>query len=140
MKCASSRTSAGEKFSSSVHLGMSACICGANLVASPRYSRCARRCWGMAAGHYAATLFFPAAPRAHRRGEGVEQRARVLPAEAGVGDALAEDEGLALLQLLASLDQVRLDHHPDDAPLAAGELRRDVARDVDLPPVLLGGV
>src|SRR5258706_16388294 len=39
MKCASSRTSAGEKFSSRSHLGINAWICGENLVASPRCSR-----------------------------------------------------------------------------------------------------
>ena len=35
---------------------------------------------------------------------------------------------------------MRLDHDADDAPLAARELRRDVAGHVDLAPVLLAGV
>ncbi len=32
--------------------------------------------------------------------------------------------GLPGLEVLAAFDQVRLDHHADDAPLAAGDLAR----------------
>src|SRR5919106_360628 len=60
MKWASSCTSAGEKFSSSVHLGISVSICPANWVASPRYSRwtscCGRSGMGGFAPDYAETL------------------------------------------------------------------------------------
>ena len=34
--------------------------------------------------------------------------------------------GLPGLEVLAAFDQVRLDHHADDAPLAAGDLAADV--------------
>jgi len=39
--------------------------------------------------------------------EAGEQRGRVAPAEAGVGDALAELERLARLELLAAFDQLK---------------------------------
>ena len=42
-------------------------------------------------------------------------------------------------QVLASRIEVALDHHADDPLVAAGDLRRDVARDVDLALVLLAG-
>src|SRR5262245_54315701 len=81
-----------------------------------------------------------APPLLHRVGEDLEHLGRVAPAEAWVGDALAEDELLAGNQLLASLDEVRLDHDADDAARAAGDLRADRARDLDLSLVLLGRV
>src|SRR3970282_714777 len=66
--------------------------------------------------------------------------ARVLPAEAGVGDALAELERPTGGRLLAALDEVRFDHRADDAALVAGDLVRDVASDLDLALVVLRGV
>ena len=104
MKCASSRTSAGEKFSSSAHFGIRAWICGANLVASPRCSRCASCCGrprmvsALCADYAGASRLLSLAPLPHRLGQRVEQLHRVLPAEAGVGDALAEFQRLARLR------------------------------------------
>ena len=43
-------------------------------------------------------------------------------------------------QVLPALLEVALDHHADDAPLAGGDLLGDVARDDDLPLVLLAAV
>src|SRR6185503_11806029 len=120
MKCASRRTSAAEKFSSSRHFGMSACICSANLVASPSDSRCASCCGisGMAfAADYAGIPQSLAALAAflHAFGEPVQNPDRIVPSEAAVGHALAVFERLPRHDLLAPFDEVRLDHHADDA-------------------------
>src|SRR5262245_25767205 len=138
MKCASRRTSPCEKFSSSGHLGISAWIRVAKRMASPWYSRPASWRAGSPMCPALCTELFSALP--HRLGEAREQRRRVAPAEAGVGDALAELEPPAGFEVLAAFDEVRLDHHADDAPLAGGELRADVASHVDLALVLLGRV
>src|SRR5688572_18066938 len=144
MKWASSCTSAGEKFSSSVHLGISVSIRAANCVASPRYSR-----WASCCGHsgmtgfapdYAETLPLALAPCPHCFGKALEQLDRIVPAEAGVGDALSEGERLAGLEVLAPFDQVRLHHDADDAPLAGGDLAADLGGDLGLAAVVLGGV
>src|SRR6266581_4463605 len=143
MKCASNSTSAGEKFSSSLHFGIRSRICSANLVASARNSRCASCCGrsGMGlASDYAESLLPVLAALAYGLGEYFEQLRRVLPAEAGVGDALAELERLAPAQVLAAFDQVRLDHHADNALLAGADLRSDVGRDASLAPVVLGSI
>src|SRR5437870_3577551 len=60
MKCASVLTSPSEKCSSRVHFGISAWIWPANLVASPRYSRCASCCGrcGMGSADYAKACRF----------------------------------------------------------------------------------
>src|SRR5207247_7960798 len=66
-----------------------------------------------------------------------EQRTAVLPADAGVGDALAVYEGLCRNESLAAGLEMRFDHEADDAVLAGGDLARDLARDVDLALVHL---
>src|SRR2546430_7597978 len=45
------------------------------------------------------------APALHRLRERGQQFCRIVPAEARIGDALAEDERSAVLELLASLDE-----------------------------------
>src|SRR5512145_2540037 len=124
MKCASSRTSAAEKFSSSAHFGMSACIWSANCVASPRYLRCMSCCGrsAMGAPDYAESLSRLLTSLLHRFGQVLEQPYRVVPAEARIGDALAKDERLARREVLAAFHQVRLHHRADNAPLAARDL------------------
>src|SRR5260221_1241367 len=84
-----------------------------------------------------AGLAPPLAPLPHSFGECFEHLYRVVPAEARIGDALAELERLARNKLLAALDQVRFDHRADDALLAAAELRGDIGGDVRLPLALL---
>src|SRR3954471_8357880 len=103
MKCASRRTSAAEKFSSSADFGISARIWFAYRVASPRYSRCAS-CFGRSAMDAAImpnpALFEALATRLDRPREAIEQLHRCVPSEACVGDALAELQRLARLQVL----------------------------------------
>src|SRR6266540_1241267 len=69
---------------------------------------------------------------AHGLGEILEQRYAVLPADAGVGDALAVYERLSRHQVLASRLEVRFDHDAEDALLARRDLTRDFARHVYL--------
>src|SRR6267154_182554 len=69
---------------------------------------------------------------AHRLGEILEQRHAVLPADAGIGDALAVYERLSRNEILASRLEVRFHHEADDAVFAGGNLARNLARDVDL--------
>src|SRR3954468_19725910 len=64
--------------------------------------------------------------------ERVEQLHRRLPAQARIGDALAELERLARLEVLAAFNEIRLHHHPDDAPLARADLAGNVTRDIHL--------
>src|ERR1700687_112068 len=123
MKCASMRTSALEKFSSSAHFGISAWSCVANLIASPRRSRCAS-CGGVCVGRsdigrdiMPNPRLVEGAPAPHRPGEHLEKLHRRFPAKAGIGDALSEYERLARLELLAPLDQMRLEHQPHGAGL-----------------------
>src|SRR5204862_833043 len=136
----------------------SACIWAANLVASPRYSRCASCCGrsGIAAD-YAQTLplwvvdcrcgssiavvgrrlMRTLAPAPDRGRQRLEHAARIVPAEARVRDALSEEQRLGTFQILAPLHQVRLDHDADDATLAAFQLPTDVARHVHLSAIVL---
>src|SRR3970282_1632211 len=51
------------------------------------------------------------APLLHRVRQRAQDLRRVLPAQAAVGDALAEPERLARLDLLPALDQVRPERH-----------------------------
>src|SRR5574339_411912 len=80
------------------------------------------------------------APLPYRVRKRLEDFQGILPAKARVGDALAVLQWLAGRELLAAFDQVRLDHRTDDALLAARDLRGDVARHVELAPVLLAGI
>src|SRR3954465_8282805 len=138
MNCASMRTSASEKFSSRLHFGIRACIWAANLVASPRYSRCSSCCGrsGIAAD-YAQTSVRTLAPAPDRGGQRLEHTARIVPAQTRIGDALSEEQRLGAFQILASLHQVRLDHGADDATLAGFELPADVARHLHLLAIVL---
>src|SRR5262252_2150234 len=81
------------------------------------------------------------APGAHGVGQLAQQRRRVVPADAGVGDALAVAQRAAVgdagLEALRAADQVTLDHHAEDLATAALDLRRDVAHDRDLPLMTL---
>src|SRR5687768_6614412 len=122
MKCASRRTSAGEKFSSSAHLGISMWIWLAKRVASPISSRCAS-CCGRSPMPAIMPRFAPSfAPLPHAPREHVQHLDRLLPAKARIGDALAEHERLAGLEVLATLHQVRLHHDADDVLLARRDL------------------
>src|SRR5258708_19627738 len=56
---------------------------------------------------------------AHRLGEILEQRHAVLPADAGIGDALAVYERLSRTEVLAPRLEIPFHHHADD-PLFAG--------------------
>src|SRR6266850_5741365 len=148
MKCASEVTSACEKCSSSVHFGMRAWIRAANFVASPRNSRCSscggrsdmarRLCRKLAVTSFPLVASLTAFP--HRFRERGEQRRRIVPAEAGIGNALSKAQWFGIGKLLAAFDEVRLDHHADDAALAASELPADIARHLRLPAVVLPGV
>src|SRR5512139_2893279 len=85
-----------------------------------------------------------APPGLHRLAQEFEHLHRVVPAQAGVGDAAAvfECDGIVLAggELLRAGLQVALDHHAEDAAGACGDLRADVASDVDLALVLLVAV
>lgn len=68
-----------------------------------------------------------------------------LPVEAGVGDALAVDEGLAGDELLRAGDQIALDHdahNPSIAALAAGagDLAGDIVADDGLAAIVFAAV
>src|SRR5438477_8989512 len=83
-------------------------------------------------------------PRRHRCAQDLEHIERVVPADARVGDALTVvqlgRQVFAGAELLRAGMQVALDHHAEDVPAAAADLRGDVARDVDLLFVLLAAV
>lgn len=64
----------------------------------------------------------------------------LVPADAGVGDALAVDELFAGDKLLTSGDQVAFEHNAHDASVAAGDLAGDVAADGGLLGVILVAV
>src|SRR5512145_2371738 len=89
---------------------------------------------------YAESLVRSLAPLADARCEGIEQLDRVVPAQAGVGNALSKSERASGHEVLAAFAQVRFDHHADDAALAAGDLPADVAPDLCLTAVVLGGI
>jgi hypothetical protein len=68
------------------------------------------------------------APRANGLGEFLEQAVGFVPVDAGVGDALAVDEGLAGDEWLRASYEVALDHDTHNASIAglvcaAGNLR-----------------
>src|SRR3954471_20219659 len=149
MNVAKRRTSAAEKFSSSRQRGMSAWICSANLVASPRCSRCESCCGRSAMANRLCRIRLACAapgssaglaPLLDSVGQRRQQAYRVVPAEAAVGDALPECERLSRRDVLAARDEVGLDHHADDALLARADLRADVGGHRGLALVILGGV
>ena len=77
---------------------------------------------------------------AHRLRQLGEQSAGFVPADAGVGDALAVDQFAAGDELLRSGDQIAFKHHADDAAIAGGDLRGDIAADGGLAGVVLAAV
>src|ERR1700742_108508 len=58
--------------------------------------------------------------------ESIEHADAFVPADARIGDALAVCQRTALLQILAARDQMRLDHHADDALIATRNLATDI--------------
>ena len=77
--------------------------------------------------------------------EAVERGDGLLPGDAGVGDGLAvlEAGGARCGDVLATLDEVGLEHDTHDHRRGLGvalELRRDVLCDLELLDVLLRGV
>src|SRR6266550_4663314 len=77
---------------------------------------------------------------AHRCGEFLQHGDGPLPADAGVGDRLAVDELLRVLEVLPAIGDERLDHDPDDAALALRDLGGDLAGDGGLPQIVLAAV
>src|SRR5712671_4151754 len=69
---------------------------------------------------------------AHRYGirEFIEKRDAFFPSEAGIGNALAVVEGLAGYKILPPGLQMALDHHADDARVAASVVAADLFCDV----------
>ena len=65
-------------------------------------------------------------------GEFAKNAERVVPTEAGVGDALSVDERLVGNQLLSTCDEIALDHDSHDATISARDLGGDILRDLDL--------
>ena len=72
----------------------------------------------------------PAAP--HLLGQRVQQGDRILPTNAGVGDALTVDERAARHEVLPPFPQVRFDHQADDSTGPLPDLLADGARDAEL--------
>src|SRR5258708_31630381 len=85
----------------------------------------------------AALLTMGEAAIPHRLGERFQERRRVVPGEARIGDRDAVLQRLARHQVLATGVEVALHHHAHDAFLARGELHGDVGADVHLLAVLL---
>ena len=83
-------------------------------------------------------------PRLHRGAQRVEHVHRVVPVDAGVGDALAVVQlrrvVLARGELLRAAVQVALHHHPKHAAGARCDLRGDVTRHFHLLFMLLAAV
>ena len=73
-------------------------------------------------------------------GELGEQRAGFVPVDAGVGDALAVNQGLAGNEFLRASDEIALDHDADDVAIALGDLRGHVVADDGLAAVILAAV
>src|SRR5687768_7745044 len=85
-------------------------------------------------------LLFSFSPRLDGLRQGAEQLYRIVPAEAGVGDALAESERASRLEVLPAFDEMRFHHYPDDAPLAACNLAAEIGGNGRLAPIVLGRV
>ncbi len=77
-------------------------------------------------------------------GQHLHQFDRIVPRQAGVGDALAVLQlgrvVLACGELLRPAVQMALGHDAENAALSSSQLRGDVARYVELTHVLLGAV
>src|SRR3970282_2469077 len=79
-------------------------------------------------------------PRAPRRGQIVEQRHALSPADATVGHALPVDQRLPRNEILASGLQMRLDHQTEDVFVSRAELARYLGCDLDLAHRILVAV
>ena len=79
-------------------------------------------------------------PTAYLRRQRFEQLDRVVPAQAGVGDALAEDQILARYEILSPLFQMRFDHQSDNPLVALAHLSADGVCNDQLLAVLLVAV
>src|SRR6185312_14733261 len=71
----------------------------------------------------------PRAPSLDGARQTLQQPHRGRPVHAPVGDALAVDERLTGNEVLSSADEVTLDHHAADAPVAGFDLLRDAFDD-----------
>ena len=68
---------------------------------------------------------------AHTVGQDVEHPDRILPADAGVGDADAVRERLAGDEVLPAFDQVGFHHDAEDTLVPCGHLTGDILHDVE---------
>src|SRR5688500_4673535 len=75
-----------------------------------------------------------------RGSEVVEEFDRVVPAQAGVGHALAVGEIAAVAEVLTALRQMAFDHQAEDPAFAIADLASDVGDDRALPAEILGTV
>src|SRR5215218_2806307 len=82
----------------------------------------------------------PVPARTNRRCQIAQDRLRRFPADAGVGDALAEGEAGGIGEVLPALDEEALQHDADDARFARGDLLRDGAGDAWLAAVVFAAV
>src|SRR3954468_23620489 len=80
----------------------------------------------------AALLTIGEAAVPHAVGERLEQRDRLVPAQARIRDGNAVRERLPRHQVLAAGVEVALHHHSHDAVVAGGELRGDIGAHFDL--------
>ena len=90
--------------------------------------------------HAEAVRLIPPHPLFYRFRQLLQQRFRVFPADAGVGDALPVDERFAGFEFLRAFDQMAFDHHAEDVLLASGDLRGDVSGGIELAFVLFVAV
>ena len=80
------------------------------------------------------------AARADALRERLQQGQRIVPADAGIGDALAVLERLLRRQILPAFDEMRLDHDAENAILALRKLVRHVGCHIELSLELLAAV
>ena len=66
---------------------------------------------------------------AHGFGEVVDQGAAVFPADAGVGDAEAVDQGFPWHEILTAGFEMAFDHDAENARIAGGDLAGDISAD-----------
>src|SRR6056297_1735675 len=73
----------------------------------------------------------------HRLGEPMNDRSAVIPADAGIRDALTVGQRLVGNHVLSPGDQMTLDRRADNAGIPTGNLAGDILGHLDLPGVLL---
>src|SRR5690606_3824358 len=96
--------------------------------------------WQPAAPAGRASVALGESSLSHGVGELLEHRDGVLPAHAGIRDALAVHERLARLEILPAGDEMALDHQAEDPVVPSGDLAGDVLDHADLVLVLLAAV